>query len=86
MRQLRVQLPGLTHLNDELCDEDEDLRRKIHELTGIFTVSTKTARVGYEVISRRRSLSIFLMINGQWSMINGQSVLWLAMGVGIMVE
>ena len=39
---------------------------------GIFTVSTKTARVGYEVISRRRSLPIFLIINGKWSMVNGQ--------------
>ena len=28
-------------------DEDEDLRRKIRELTGIYTVSAKTARDGY---------------------------------------
>ena len=52
------------HHMSGFCDEAEDLRRKIHVLTGIFTVSTKTARDRYEVISRRRSLPIFLLVNG----------------------
>ena len=33
-----------THHSSEFYDEDEDLHRKIHELTCIFTVAAKTAR------------------------------------------
>ena len=66
-----------THHPSGFCDEAEDLRRKIHELTGIFTASTKTARVGYEAISRRRSLPIFLMVNGPAFALRASA--WLAM-------
>ena len=61
------------HYPSGFYDEDEDLRRKIHEFTDTFTVSAKTSRDGYQLISRRQSLPIFLLVNGKWSMVNSNA-------------